>query len=121
MFSSETMNRKGKGLTKEALDMLCQLARSESDRCLINYSISKSQSLSAQEATKKYCFTDLHCKEDMIMKAAEQSKDIRDAVMKLASVRNKATLRILVMSYLVVAVTPRTATLINWSLKVTCL
>ena len=27
------------------------------------------------------------------MKAAEQSKDIQDAVMKLASVRNKATLR----------------------------
>lgn len=81
VFSSETMNRKEKGLTKEALNVLCQLATSESDRCLIKYSVSKSQGLS------------LHRKEDMIMKAPEQSEAIRHVVMKLASVRKKATLR----------------------------
>ena len=73
--------------------MLCQLATSESDRCLIKYSVSKSQGLSAKEAKKKYGFSDLHRKEDMITKAAGQSEAIRDAVMKLASVRSKATLR----------------------------
>ena len=41
----------------------------------------------------KYGFSDLQRKEDMIMKASEQSEAIRDAVMKLTSVRNKATLR----------------------------
>ena len=92
-FSSETMKRKEKGLSKEALDVLCQLATSESDRCLIKYSVSKSQGLSAKEAKKKYGFSDLHRKEDMIVKAAEQSEAIRDAVMNLASVKNKATLR----------------------------
>ena len=93
VFSSETLKRKEEGLSKEALDVLCQLAMSESDRCLIKYSVSKSQGLSAKEAKKKYGFSDLHRKEDMIMKAAEQSQAIREAVMKLASVKNKATLR----------------------------
>ena len=43
VFSSETLKRKEEGLSKEALDVLCQLATSESDRCLIKYSVSKSQ------------------------------------------------------------------------------
>ena len=93
VFSSETLKRKEEGLSKEALDVLCQLATSESDRCLIKYCVSKSQGLSAKEAKKKDGFSDLHRKEDMIMKAAEQSQAIREAVMKLASVKNKAILR----------------------------
>ena len=93
VFSSETMNRKEKGLTKEALDLSCQLATSESDRCLIKYSVCKSQGLSAKKAKTEYGFNDLHSKGDMIMKAVEQAQAIRDAVMQLASVNNKATLK----------------------------
>ncbi|KAK3705940.1 hypothetical protein QZH41_001256 [Actinostola sp. cb2023] len=91
--NEETMKRKDKGITKEALDVLCQLATTESDRCLIKYYVCKSQGLSAKKAKKDYGFNDLHSKEDMIMKAVEKAQGIRDAVMQLAGVRNKATLR----------------------------
>jgi hypothetical protein len=84
------VRRKEKGLNRETLDLLCQLATTESDRCLIKYSVWKGQSLSAK---KEYGFTDLHGKEDKIMNAVQQSPAIREAVMKLASVKHKATLK----------------------------
>lgn len=93
-LSSKTATRRQeKGLNKETLDLLCQLATTESDRCLIKYSVCKSQGLSAKQAKKDYGFTDLHGKEDKIMNAVQHSQAIRDAVMKLASVKHKATLK----------------------------
>ena len=92
VLSSEVNKNKEKGLTKEALDVLCQLATTESDRCLIRYSVCKSQALSSKRAKKDYGFSDLHAKEDQIMKAIDHARSIRDAVMQLASVKHKATL-----------------------------
>lgn len=54
VFSSETMKRKEKGLTKEALDVLCQLETTESDRCLIKYSVCKMVQRGCRRASKGF-------------------------------------------------------------------
>ena len=82
-----------KGLTREAMDVLCSLASTESDRRLIKYSVCKSQGLSAKAALQKFGFNDFHKKEEDILRAVEEAKTIRQAVMQLASVKNKCTLR----------------------------
>lgn len=81
-----------KGLTKEALDVLCCLASTESDRRLIKYSVCKSLGLSAKSARKHFGFNDFHKKEEDILRAVEQAQAIRQAVMQLASVKNKSVL-----------------------------
>lgn len=93
VLSSNSSQKQGKGLTREALDVLCNLASTESDRCLIKYSVCKSQGLSAKAARKNFGFNDFHEKEDVILRSVEQAQAIRQAVMRLASVKNKSTLR----------------------------
>jgi len=93
MLSKANAKRKEiKGIDKETLNLLCQLATTESDRCLIKFSVCKSQNLSSKKAKEEYGFSDLHGKEDKIVNAVKKSQAIRDAVMKLASVQHKATL-----------------------------
>ncbi|CAB4038738.1 Hypothetical predicted protein [Paramuricea clavata] len=88
ILSSNSFGKRQKGLTREALDVLCKLASSESDRCLIKYSVCKSQGLSAKAARKNFGFNDFHKKEDDILRAVEQAEVIRQAVMQLASVKS---------------------------------
>lgn len=79
--------------SKEKLAALCQLASSESDRFLIK--MAACSELSGKEAQRRYEIHNLHSKQQRINKALQRATEIRDAILELANVKEKALLHTL--------------------------
>ena len=78
------------GLDKETLKALCDLATTEKDRSLIKYAICKAQNLGANQARNQYGIQNFKLLDEKIQKALSKAQEIRQAIMYLASVQDKA-------------------------------
>lgn len=81
------------GLNKEILSGLCQLASSESDRKLIKYAACTSRNISAKEASGIYGISSYNKLKCEVEGALQKACEIRNDVLELAAVKEKAFLR----------------------------
>ena len=86
-------NSKEKLPSREKIAALCKLASTEADRMLIKMSVCSC--LSGKEAQKRYGVQSLSAKQRKIDDALEKASEIRDTILELANVKEKAVLQTL--------------------------
>lgn len=80
-----------KGISKESLKILCDLASSEKDKKLIR--VAATAHLSAKKARKELGINDLAMERKVVSEAIEEFQDIRDAVDEVVRVKEKLSLQ----------------------------
>ena len=81
------------GMSKAILQDLCNLASNESDRLLIKYACCKGQNLPKKKSSALYGFSDFNRQESNINSAISELEEMREAVVLLAKVKDKAVLQ----------------------------
>lgn len=80
-------------LNKELLQGLCQLASTEKDRSLVKYAVCRSRGLSNKQARQLYSVSNFKKLTEKVEASLHQAELIRDEVMSLASIEEKAILQ----------------------------
>ena len=81
-----------KGLTKEDMKKLLNLAESESERKRLKYAVVKSSGISSTKAKAVYGFDDMTSKINDVEKAMEEACAIRQAIEDIANTKEKSIL-----------------------------
>ncbi|CAB4010429.1 Hypothetical predicted protein [Paramuricea clavata] len=81
-----------KGLTKEDVKKLLNLAESESERKRLKYAVVKSSGISSTKAKAVYGFDDMTSKINDVEKAMEEACAIRQAIEDIANTKEKSIL-----------------------------
>lgn len=92
-LQSKKAQTKDKLPSKEKLEALCQLASSESDRLIIKMAVCSE--LSGKEAQKRYGVQNINSKKQKINDAIQRATEIRNVILELANLKEKALLHTL--------------------------
>ena len=83
------------GINKATLSGLCSLASTESDRKLIKYAACASRNLSEKKASQTYGISNYGALRNEVEGALQKACEIRNEVMQIAAVKERAFLRTL--------------------------
>lgn len=83
------------GINKATLDGLCNLASTESDKKLIKYAACAARNLSAEKASRDYGISNYGKLRTEVEEALQKACEIRNEVMEIAAVEERAFLRTL--------------------------
>lgn len=92
-LESKKAQTKDKLPSKEKLEALCQLASSESDCLIIKMAVCSE--LSGKEAQKRYGVQNMNSKKQKINDAIQRATEIRNVILELANLKEKALLHTL--------------------------
>lgn len=82
------------GLSKKVLQGLCHLASTERDRSLIKYAACRSSSLGIKKSQQVYGVSNFRVLSERVEASLQQAEMIRSEVMSLASIEEKAVLKV---------------------------
>ena len=83
------------GINKATLDGLCKLASTESDQKLIKYAACATKNLSVKKASHSYGISNYGVLRSEVEGALQKACEIRNEVMEIAAVEERAFLRTL--------------------------
>ena len=87
-------------VSKKELMSLFNLAESESEKERLKYLAVRSSGISARKAQKIYGFHNVHKRAALVQAAYEEADAIREIILKIASVKDKALLEMLQVKFI---------------------